>query len=295
MTSESPNSDTTSEDAFEVTAYKGPRSDSTEEATACRSDAAQYANESYTHIYRPGDDVVVCETDTRGHATPGGRSPVEIVVDASEGYIPLWAPNVTLRWRFQPQSMELFVDPDSATDYLRWLFGQGLMAWGDAVPIRFTEANDAWDFEIAVNPTDRCNSSGGCTLARAFFPDAGRHDLLLYPKMFEQTEQEQAETMAHELGHVFGLRHFFAPVSETEWASRIFGTHSSFSIMNYGDRSVMTQADRDDLAELYQAVWSGALTNINGTPVRLVRPFSAARVTPPDCVPVSTFSPISYV
>lgn len=230
---------------------------------------------------------VICATDTRGHALPGGRSPLEIVVDASEGYIPLWAPNATLRWRFQEQSMGVFANPEMAKDYLRWLFGNGLMAWGGAAPVRFTEAHDAWDFEIAVSPTPSCNASGGCTLARAFFPVAGRHDLLVFPTMFDQSEQEQVETMAHELGHVFGLRHFFAPVSETEWASEIFGAHNSFSIMNYGSRSVMTQADQNDLADLYEAVWTGNLTNINGTPIRQVRPFSASRVTPPDCVPVA--------
>src|SRR5688572_30249249 len=40
---------------------------------------------------------VVCDTEPRGHPTPQGRSPLEIVVDASEGFIPLWASNMTLR------------------------------------------------------------------------------------------------------------------------------------------------------------------------------------------------------
>ena len=95
---------------------------------------------------------------------------------------------------------------------------------------------------------------------------------------------EQVETMAHEFGHVFGLRHFFAPVSETAWAAEIFGTHSSFSIMNYGAKSVMTDADKDDLRQLYEQVWRGDLTEINGTPVQQVRPFSESRIRHPACV-----------
>lgn len=91
--------------------------------------------------------------------------------------------------------------------------------------------------------------------------------------MFEQTEQEQVETLAHEIGHIFGLRHFFAPESETAWPSEIFGEHTRFSIMNYGRDSYMTDADRRDLKLLYQSAWSGALTNINGTPIKLVRPY----------------------
>ncbi len=53
----------------------------------------------------------------------------------------------------------------------------------------------------------------------------------------------------------------------------MFGEHEPFSIMNYGSLSQLTDADRSDLKQLYQMVWSGELTNINGTPIRLVKPF----------------------
>lgn len=95
---------------------------------------------------------------------------------------------------------------------------------------------------------------------------------MTYPKSFEQPEQEQVEKLAHEFGHIFGLRHFFANLSETAWASEIFGEHKPFSIMNYGVRSVMTDQDRSDLKLLYKMVWNGGLTEINSTPVRLVCP-----------------------
>ena len=45
---------------------------------------------------------------------------------------------------------------------------------------------------------------------------------------------EQVETLVHEIGHVFGLRHIFALISETEWPAEIFGKQVKFSIMNYG-------------------------------------------------------------
>ena len=224
----------------------------------------------HVHIYYKG---AICETDTKGHETPEGRSPLEIVVDASEGFIPLWAEEVVLRWRFQERSMSIFRDPPAAKGYIRTLFAEAIQLWGDAPPIRFTEVRDRWDFEIAVSPQANC-STNGCTLARAFFPDSGRHDLLIYPTMFEQSRKEQIETMAHEIGHIFGLRHFFANISERRWRSQIFGQHSPFSIMNYGPKSVMTKADRSDLKKLYQLAWSGELTDINSTPIQLMRPFS---------------------
>jgi len=234
------------------------------------------------HVFGNG---IVCDTDTRGHAMPKGRSPLEIAINVSEGFIPMWARGTTLRWRFQDHSLSSFASPAAAKAEIRKLFGKALLAWGDASPVRFAEREDAWDFEIVMRESDRC-SIDGCVLASAFFPDAGRHELRLYPKMFEQSREEQVETFIHELGHTFGLRHFFANVTETAFPSVIFGKHQKFSIMNYGSDSKLTSEDKSDLKRLYQAVWSGELTEINGTPVRLVRPFHTIGALPDSMVAV---------
>jgi hypothetical protein len=236
-----------------------------------RPDDAGHTSKPEIHVFGNG---VVCDTDSRGHASPDGRSLIELVVDASEGFIPLWAKNVTLRWRFQERSLSFFQDPVEASAAIRELFGQAILAWGDAAPVKFAQRSDAWDFEIVVRDGDRC-SVDGCVLASAFFPDAGRHELRIYPKLFTQSRDEQIETLVHELGHVFGLRHFFANISEKKWPSQIFGVHKAFTIMNYGAKSMLTDDDRQDLKKLYQAVWDGELDKINGTPVKLVKPFSA--------------------
>lgn len=225
------------------------------------------------HIYHCG---AVCDTDAKGYPTPENRSPTELVVDASEGFVPLWDTGTTLRWRFQERAMLLFQNPEAAKSAIRGLLGEAILAWGDAAPVKFAERHDAWDFEVVVRAEDKCTING-CTLASAFFPDAGRHELVLYPRMFTQVRAEQVETLAHELGHVFGLRHFFAGVSETAWPAEVFGEHSKFSIMNYGPDSQLTETDKSDLKNLYEMAWNGDLTNINGTPVRLMRPFSHFR------------------
>lgn len=230
--------------------------------------------EDRVHLLGPG---IVCDTEPRGHETPQGRSPLEIVLDASNGFIPLWANNVTLRWRFRERALLEFENPAAVKTEIRKLFGEALMAWGNAAPVKFTEDDDLWDFEIVVRSGDQC-SPRGCVLASAFFPDSGRHELVIYPKMFTQEREEQIETLVHEIGHIFGLRHFFANVSETAFPSEIFGTHNKFSIMNYGQLSKLTTADKDDLRRLYQLVWTGALTEINGTSIRLVKPFSTLAV-----------------
>jgi hypothetical protein len=232
--------------------------------------AARYM-EPDLHVMREG---VLCDTDSRGYPTPRNLNPLDLVVDASEGFIPLWDQGVTLRWRFQRRSLEIFQDPTAAAAEIRRLFGEALLAWGDAAPVRFANRNDKWDFEIVVRSVDNC-STNGCVLASAFFPDTGRHELRIYPQMFTQSRKEQVDTLVHEIGHAFGLRHFFAAVSEQAWPSQIFGEHRPFSIMNYGEMSELTDLDKSNLSTLYRSAWSGDLNHINGTPVRLVKPFSS--------------------
>lgn len=240
-----------------------------------RGDAAEKAAKDSAHLIRRG---VVCGTEERGYPTPGGVDPRRIVVEAPDGFVVLWAKDSILRFRHQPRALAAFADPAAVVAAVDDLLAEAILRWGDAAPVTFRKAArfESWDFEIVVRTQDDCDDFG-CVLASAFFPDAGRHQLVLYPQMFEQTQEEQVETMLHELGHVFGLRHFFAQVSETAFPSEIFGTHSKFSIMNYGADSRLTRADRDDLKRLYWAAWSGELTNINGTPIRFVHPYSTLR------------------
>lgn len=237
-------------------------------------DPFEEAQDDQIHVIRKD---VICTTEPKGHSTPKGASLIEIILNAPNGFIPLWAPNTTLRWRFQEASLRRYARPDAVKVEVENLLGEALLAWGDAVPVKFVQADELWDFEIVVRDSDNCNQRG-CTLARAFFPDAGRHELVLFPKMFAQDRQEQIETLVHELGHIFGLRHFFALVEEIAFPAVTFGTHSKFSIMNYGEDSRLTDADRNDLKHLYAQVWSGRIEEINGTKIRLVTPFHASGI-----------------
>ena len=230
--------------------------------------------DSRVHVIRKG---VRCETEQRGYALPSGKSPLEIVLEASDGFIPLWAKETTLHYRFRDSSFEQFEDPDLAKAAVLGLIGEAILEWGDAPPVKFKRDDGLWDFEIVMRTEDDCNN-GGCVLASAFFPDSGRHQLVIYPMMLTQSKEEQVETMAHEIGHIFGLRHFFAKVEESNWPSEIFGVHDKFSIMNYGDDSSMSPHDKTDLKKLYTAVWAGELTEINETPIRVVQPFHALKL-----------------
>jgi hypothetical protein len=243
---------------------------------------ATQVSKPLVHVLGEG---IRCDTEARGHARPRGRSPLEIVVDASEGFVPLWTKGMTLRWRFRESSLQQFDDPGAAMATIEQLLAEAILAWSDAAPVKFAKRDDAWDFEIIVRQADDCDVNG-CVLASAFFPDAGRHVLTIYPKMFTQPREEQVETLIHEIGHVFGLRHFFALVSETAWPAEIFGTHNKFSIMNYGPDSKLTDYDKSDLKKMYELAWAGQLTQINGTPVKFVKPFHTVGEPAETLVPV---------
>ncbi|PXA93977.1 matrix metalloproteinase-11 [Nostoc sp. 3335mG] len=247
--------------------YENQEQDEDERGLLALIPEEELARVTEPHIHLLGKGVI-CTTDHRARK----RSPFEIVVEATEGFIPLWAEGMVLRWRFNTASLSVFQQPESVKSRIRALLNEAIMAWGDAVPIRFTEHSDNYDFEIVVEQHESCTPQG-CTLARAFFPDEGRHQLFIFPTMFEQSNKEQVDTMSHEIGHIFGLRHFFAPESETRWPSEIFGEHKPFSIMNYGDDSELTLADRRDLKLLYEGARNGQLKQINGTPIKLFRPY----------------------
>ena len=199
--------------------------------------------------------------------TAGSYQP-EVVVDVVRGKIPLWARGTTLNWRFEAEALRRHDDPGALKRRVRRLLRAAISAWGSAAPVRFVESDAEWDFEVAVLKRADCDEDG-CTLASAFFPDRGRQRMLILPTMFEYSHVEQVATMVHELGHVFGLRHYFADTDEAKFPSKIFGKHSAFTVMNYGAKSKLTIADREDLARLYEAAWSADPEAALGLPVRL--------------------------
>lgn len=217
----------------------------------------------FRHVY---NSHCICTTNSKGFENPADVNPTEIRVDASEGFIPLWDKNVTLNWRFSKSFGSYFKNPEAAKNRIRNLLNEAIMAWENACPIQFNEVNYNWDFEIEMH-SKNCDTSG-CVLASSFFPGTGQNTFYIYPTMLEQSVKEQKETMIHELGHIFGLRHFFANISEKQWRSELFGTDSPFSIMNYGEKSELTKDDINDLKQLYSLVWNNKLNQINGTKIK---------------------------
>ncbi|KAF9271631.1 hypothetical protein BGZ68_003279 [Mortierella alpina] len=215
-----------------------------------------------------------------GERAPTKRSPLDIVV-GTRGIIPLWVKGTVLRYRFNHTSAVALTKLGKSKEEILRLFNKAVGKWGDAAPVKFIKDDVAWDFEFDVRKDTFC-FDGGCVLASAFFPDTGRHQLVIYSSMFDHGESEQVETLVHELGHIFGLRHWFAKDEDGNgWNSVVFGRNNPVTIMNYDDKktltdeSTFTDDDKNDLIQLYNSAWSGGLTLINKTPIMLFESFSS--------------------
>lgn len=229
--------------------------------------------EMFNHVFGEKKHIL-CDTQDRGYSTPKNMSPSDLALHAvdSGGFIPLWQKGAVLHWRFQERAFGSLLERSRIMGEVQNLLSAAILKWGDAAPVKFNEDDYLWDFEIVIRTADKC-IGGACTYASAFFPDAGRHELVIYPRMFNQSIKEQIDTFIHEIGHIFGLRHFFANLESTAWPFELFGSQTRFTIMNYGEHSELTDIDKDDLKRLYAMAWNGALTNINGTPIRFFKPY----------------------
>ncbi|CAO3567828.1 unnamed protein product [Mortierella alpina] len=174
---------------------------------------------------------------------------------------------VQLRYRFNERTLR---ESKRSKEVITKVLNEAIKRWGDSAPVSFVEDNDLWDFEIYVLNTSLCRGNN-YVLAGAFFPGGGQQKLELYPTMFEALFEDQVSTLTHELGHVFGLRHWFAKSEDADsgWTSQ------PFTIMNYGEKSMLTENDKKDLKLLYKLAWSGELKKINSTPIVLFKPYSA--------------------
>lgn len=224
------------------------------------------------HVY--GESNTVCATEKRSDGAD--FDPRDLMIDVGSGLALLWAENTTLRWCIDKSSLRLFPDRTEGEKYTVTLMNDAIRQWGVASPVKFQQVfeSDVWDFRVRYASAPDCDSNG-CVLASAYFPDAGQHDLVIYPTLIESKNHNyNVNVMVHELGHIFGLRHYFAASREAWRASAVFGKHEEVSIMNYGTKSVLTSTDLSDLKTLYELCRSGKMRDIAGYPVVFVHPFS---------------------
>jgi len=225
------------------------------------------ADETTTTTTTAGGDAHICVTEK-------AESFNKLVLNVEAGrrkFVKLWAQGVTLRWRYAAGSVTTgAVSPaafESAfkTAYSKWINGP--------VKIEGPVTGD-YDFEVKLDEKDYpvFNDDGslrGYVLASAFFPSSPQDERVFH--VYPRSVSSLVSTLEHEIGHVFGLRHYFG-LSEGGVAYFRHDSLNPQSIMNYGANSVLTAKDISDLRDLYQQVWSRTLTYVKDVETRVKVP-----------------------
>ncbi|KAF9925569.1 hypothetical protein FBU30_004682 [Linnemannia zychae] len=179
----------------------------------------------------------------------------------------LWKKSAVLRYCFQEGTV-------SKQGEIRSLIKDAWEAWDSSAPVKLEESDEPWDFKITVEPSSGLIES----FARSFFPNSNQKELIIYDCMFNLPRHQQVNVMAHEMGHIFGLRHPWA--SEEKESHKHYGFNTNKTVMSDSLDIAPTVDDKKDLADLYEKVWKGNMEDIEDVPIELIDPYSSNRVDP---------------
>lgn len=172
-----------------------------------------------------------------------------------------WAKNTKLNWHYKANEYAPYGVTEAVVENL---LEAALKRWGDASPIKLAKVDKMREAHFIVTwaKSDDDGNNNGSTLAAAFFPGDltanQQPSLLLYPEFWHEVEESKVITLAHELGHIFGLRHTDDVITmqgeSDDWAA--FGKNRKISIMAYDEDCKMTDEDKSKLKEIYDKAWT---------------------------------------
>ncbi|KAM6484992.1 hypothetical protein HDV62DRAFT_353796 [Trichoderma sp. SZMC 28011] len=175
-----------------------------------------------------------CTTETHGCA--------EVRVGKGD-HIPRWRRNSTLSYFVHNES---FPTPADAICVREAMQKAACMWGGIGAAFQEIDCRDSATFVVEYHPRE-CRT----VYARAFFPDELPSELLVY-NLALSNATFLANILAHELGHILGLRHEFADDDKQERKLRcvLFGKKNPRSIMDYYKDLGQLQVSEQDLREL---------------------------------------------
>ncbi|KLU86244.1 hypothetical protein MAPG_05260 [Magnaporthiopsis poae ATCC 64411] len=179
-----------------------------------------------------------------------------------DGGIPRWQPKQRLKYVVCKNTFPKTSEGAHAAEQL----AKAIRMWGD-VGVTFEEAQGgaAANFRVVYSPQKH-------PLAMGFFPNDGPPEartLWIYAQAFEPRHvNNQANILAHEIGHILGLRHECAMETEQDYPSTMWGKDSPESVMqkSHFDSSMwhVQQQDRDEVKSFYET----SQTTHNGMVIR---------------------------
>ncbi|UKZ49436.1 hypothetical protein TrVGV298_003683 [Trichoderma virens] len=115
---------------------------------------------------------------------------------------------------------------------------------------RYDQATFAVIYNDDYDDTDDDDDDGRKPYARSFFPTkSSSRKLIVYPLSLRKRDC-LANILAHELGHILGLRHEAAQEKEQSYFSVRFGKRNPRSIMNYFKDPKQLRVTKQDLKDL---------------------------------------------
>lgn len=165
--------------------------------------------------------------------------------------IPRWRNGSELSYNVSSDSFE---NPDAAILVAAAMEGAKSM-WGKTeVTFKLVSRADPATFQIKFKKIPDNNNPNIRIYAESFFPEDNLGSTLFIYQSALDNARYLPNILAHELGHIFGLRHEFAIERERGFPSVRFGRENHLSIMNYFDHPSEFQVrdeDRKDLAAFY--------------------------------------------
>jgi len=192
----------------------------------------------------------------------------QLYIQLSEGIVYLWKFDSVLTWTIKSRTFQSLEHANFAQQNII----AAIQDWGiTGVNFRYVEESQIDSATFIVKYT---KAQSGGTAAKAFFPVEEQSELMIYPLAFSAGQINYLrQILAHEIGHIFGLRHEFA-IRENDPAVQ-FGPSNPASVMNYNSPPVIQESDKAWLQKLYAK--ENPLTKFAGSdafPIERLLPFS---------------------
>jgi len=192
--------------------------------------------------------------------------------------IPRWVPGSELPFYVDASS---FLTGDDASDATTAIV-TAAAEWnrlGDKVPY-FNQVDTPGAAVFQLKYAEKSNSKNGETaFAGAFFPGDMPPTVYVYALSFKSTYRDYlANIFCHELGHILGARHSFAPEGERSIPCRILGERNPATVMQYPDHPSKLAIQESDAREM-RMFYDLELSHYPGCPIQDYSPQKLSQVS----------------